>query len=65
MKRLILPALLLAALAGCASTPSDRAATDSDIYTDAATPSRGVHIGVGAGSWGGRSGGGVGFGLGF
>lgn len=65
MKRLFLPALMLAALTACASAPSNQAARDSDIYTDAGTPRPGVHLGIGAGSWGGRTGGGVGIGLGF
>lgn len=69
MKRSIFCALAIAALSGCASTPPDQApdqaARDREIYGDAATPGRGVHLGIGAGSWGGRSGGGVGIGLGF
>ena len=71
MKPRLIPLLLLAFLAGCASAPQgqDRtAATDpNSVYNDPTYPSRGggVHIGIGAGSWGGRSGGGVGIGLGF
>lgn len=68
MNRLVLPIVVIAALAGCASRPpAGQAAsqTDQEIYTDAAGPASGVHIGIGAGSWGGRSGGGVGIGLGF
>lgn len=66
MKRLVLPAILLAFLSACATTaPSDQAARGGDIYSDTGVPGRGVHLGIGAGSWGGRSGGGVGIGLGF
>jgi len=69
MKRRLIPLILLAFLAGCASAPRGHdttAANDpNSVYNDPTYPGRGVQIGIGAGSWGGRSGGGVGIGLGF